>query len=71
MTVRAKFKVESKLIDVNGTTINLVPVIGPSEENKNFYKWTPSGNIKLTVVKDETAVQFIIGDDYYVDFTPA
>lgn len=45
--VRAKFFVKEKHIGVDTQTIILYPVISGSEENKEFYKWTPAGEIKL------------------------
>lgn len=42
------------------------PVSGGSEENKQFFAWTPSGSIRLsTVIEDH----FKAGKEYYVDFT--
>lgn len=54
-----------------GTTVNLSPVIIGSEENKDFYKWTPSGRIELGTLNPKAAEQFEIGKEYYVEFTPA
>lgn len=53
------------------TEIELLPVTGGSEENKKFYAYTPGGSIKLSVLKEETAKEFEIGKEYYVDFTKA
>jgi hypothetical protein len=49
----------------------LQPVAGTNEENKSFWKWTPSGKIELQVLNTEAADQFEVGKEYYVDFTPA
>ena len=76
--VRAKFKVSgiSKNPDdgtdaANCAVINLVPVFGDENpENKEFYKWTPGGQISLSLVSPQTAAQFVEGQSYYVDFTP-
>lgn len=51
--------------------IVLSPVTGGSEENKKFFKWTPSGRIELGVVNAEAAALFEPGKEYYIDFTPA
>ncbi len=76
MKVRAKF-----LCTGNGkvgyspegvtSNITLQPVTGNSEENKDFFRWTPGGKIELSVVNPATAEQFEVGKEYYVDFTPA
>ncbi len=76
MTVRAKFKVDSvtRRKEHDGQesqTIRLMPVISGSEENKRFYKYTPSGNIELCTVNPEAGNQFELGKEYYIDFTPA
>jgi hypothetical protein len=39
--VRAKFFVKEKHIGVDAHTIILWPVTKGSEENQNFFKWTP------------------------------
>lgn len=40
-------------------------------ENYKFWKATPSGELKLGTVLPEVAEQFVIGQEYYIDFTPA
>ena len=80
MSVRAKFYVsEVKQTRTNWgsqdgellTTIKLLPVTGNSEENKTFFRWTPSGAIDLGTINPAVVEQFHIGDEFYVDFTPA
>lgn len=43
-------------------------VTSGSEENKNFFASTPSGNIKIGTVREN---QFEVGKDYFIDFSPA
>lgn len=77
MPIRAKFKVISITRQAywNGggemQTIKLQPVTSGSEENRQFYAATPSGEINLSVVPVDIGKQFDIGGEYYVDFTPA
>ncbi len=71
MTVRAKFVVSENKVVGDTANINLMPVYSGSEENKEFYKYTPAGNISLSVVNPKAAEQFIVGQEYYIDFTPA
>ncbi len=81
--VRAKFTVHS-ITRTLGTvwkdgksesqevqTIELYPVTGGSDENKQFFANTPSGAIKLGTVNVEAANQFELNKSYYVDFTAA
>lgn len=73
MSVRAKFTV-TKVEPVggeSGTHISLSAVVDGSRENKSFFKYTPSGEITLRTINDEAAMQFKIGDEFYVDFTKA
>jgi hypothetical protein len=54
-----------------GTVIKLSPVMNGSDENKEFYKYSPSGSIELGTVNEGAATQFEISKEYYVYFTPA
>lgn len=72
MAVRAKFRCESVTINANGTkTAKLFPVTSGSDENKEFYKWTPGGSIDLSTLNEAAAEQFVPGREFYVDFTEA
>lgn len=70
--VRAKFKVSS-ITKYEGDCLNvkLQPVCTGSEENKQFWKYTPSGSIELSINNTEASKQFEVGKEYYIDFTPA
>lgn len=48
-------------------TYGFIPVTGTSEENKTFFKWTPSGSLSMGVLNPN--VSFEIGKSYYLDFT--
>jgi hypothetical protein len=39
-----------------------------SEENKQFFKWTPSGNLEVGIYTED---RFMPGQEYYIDITPA
>lgn len=77
MTIRAKFRVISvtRSAGWNGVkemhTVKLQPVAGGSEENSRFYGSTPSGSIDIGMVLESVGKQFDIGQEFYVDFTPA
>lgn len=75
MSVRAKFRVYGVTQRETGENaqfdVELVAVSSGSEENKQFWKWTPTGNIKLTTINAEAAKQLEPGKEFYVDFTPA
>jgi hypothetical protein len=71
--VRAKFKVTNvgPSQSNDGHRIDLWAVYGGSPENEVFFKYTPSGQISLQIVTDETAKFFEVGKEFYVDFTKA
>jgi len=78
MSVRAKFKVVSTTQREHWDKqkgqiheIELQPVMSGSPENEAFYAATPGGLVKLQTVNHEAGVQFALGAEYYVDFTPA
>jgi hypothetical protein len=55
----------------DGSTVVLKPVLSGSEENEEFYKYTPSGEINLGLVIPEVAKFFIPGGEYYIDIKEA
>lgn len=71
MSVRAKFKCVSKQTVDSGFAIALEPVISGSDENAEFFKYTPGGRIQLSTINTAAAEQFQVGSEYYVDFTKA
>jgi len=44
------------------------PVIGESEENKKFFKYTPGGNLNLFCTNGH---DFEVGKEYYIDISLA
>lgn len=69
--MRAKFKVAAITHMENGAEIRMQPVTDGSPENKEFFKWTPGGEIKIALVKEELVAGIKPGQAFYVDFTPA
>lgn len=68
MDIRAKFKVDS--IQVHGeenTTIRLRAVYSddPNHENAKYWKYTPSGDLTMTVVSS-VVKDFKEGQEYYI-----
>lgn len=66
---RAKFSCVEITPQQDTYKIRLTPVYSGSAENRDFFAWTPAGEIVLQVVGGQTAGQFKVGHDYYVDFT--
>lgn len=73
--IRAKFKVDSVLSTFvgkdRGYIVSLTPVVSGSEENSQFYKYTPSGSITLSTINAFSAQEFQAGGEFYVEFTNA
>lgn len=82
MTVRAKFFVkELKHVHVDGPDVYAEVIMSPvfgsypgasgkDDDNKQWSKWTPSGELKMAVTNPAAISQFDVGKAYYLDFTP-
>lgn len=71
MTMRAKFKVTSVKKTDDNCEIYLNAVVGGSEENDKFFKYTPAGSISLAIVNPDLIDNFSIDQEFYIDFNPA
>ncbi len=72
MAVRAKFYVQSVKESKDGSDqktfdVELNAVTSGSDENKQFFKYTPSGNLRLFTVNEVAGSQFVVGGEYYID----
>ncbi len=66
---RTKFIVTSITNHINGIEINLGAVT-TGELDKSFWRWTPSGSIKVNLTNDAPARDmFMVGKEYFVDFS--
>lgn len=73
MNIRAKFKVISVIPHSEGnaapehTSINLMAVYSddPNHENAKYWKYTPSGNLTMTVLS-HVVEGFEIDQEYYI-----
>ncbi len=70
-TVRLKLKCVEKRQRAEACGITFQPVVGGSDENAAFYKWTPSGEISFNTINQGAADAFAVGGEYFVDITPA
>lgn len=75
MKLRAKFTVESKT-EKNcgpqrpGFEVELTPVVGDTEENERFFRYTPYGKLTMGLVNPETAAAIEVGKTYYLELVP-
>lgn len=68
--VRAKFYVEEVARTTYGGRVKL-RAVSRGEDNKRWASATPSGEITMTI-RNELAIDFYdVGEEYFVDFTPA
>jgi hypothetical protein len=73
--VRAKFRVSQVTAHAGSTSQQFVlnavsPADGEIPENEKYHKYTPSGEIKMTIDNPQAQEQLKLGDYFYVDFTP-
>lgn len=76
MKVIAKFecktvKTHEVAQDELGYEIELEPVTSGSEENEEFYKWTPGGKLVLETVNERAGAQFRPGKEYMLTIEEA
>jgi hypothetical protein len=64
--VRCKFKCDHVMLYESGAAIKLTPVTTGSEENKEFYHYTPGGMMALETINLEAAKQFVPGKEYLI-----
>lgn len=69
--IRAKFKCESIAENEDSFIVKLSAVVDGSVENKEFFKWTPSGQLTLGCVNPAVREQLEVGKEYYLDISPA
>lgn len=73
-TVRAKFVCNGVADnpESGSKSVSFTPVIGGSDENKSFAKYTPSGGAHLNISYETDAANFFEqGKEYYLDFSEA
>lgn len=76
MSVRAKFmcyKVEdaSQLYGGPAKKVGLTAVVRDGEANKGWSKYTPCGNMEMTITNPDAIEQFEQGQEYFLDISKA
>lgn len=63
----------SKPIVKEMRTLKMTPVYSndPQSENRRFWNASPSGSLNLGVINQDAWKHFELGEEYYLDFTPA
>lgn len=60
-----------KQVNKEDAILSFNPVYNGSEENKEFFKYTPGGQCNIYTVNLGVAEKFEMGKEYYLDFIPA
>lgn len=69
-SVLAKFTCSSVISQGESKVANLYAVYGTEEENKDFTKATPFGQLSIGIAEDVPASEFFTqGKNYYLTFT--
>lgn len=72
MNVRAKMVCDGKSgNDEEGYRVIFHPVVGGSNENEQYFKYTPGGECRLEILNNEASAQFELGKEYYLTFEQA
>lgn len=70
--IKAKFKCHVVHDFGSQKKVDFTVVTSGSEENKSFSKWTPSGDLSLTVTDETLAFDhFVPGKEYLLEITEA
>jgi hypothetical protein len=70
--VRCKMECASKIEDADGAAqVTMQVVCCGSDENKQFFKYTPGGQLTFSTINAEAAKQIEQGKEYYIDISPA
>lgn len=71
MSVKARVKCNCVADHGHYREVTLNPVVTSEDDdpNKSFSKYTPDGEIKLSITNPEAFSQFVPGEIYDVDFT--
>lgn len=69
--MRCKVVCNHKSTTETDARLSFSPVYTGSEENKEFFKYTPGGDFSIYTVNLAVAEKFEMGKEYYVDFSPA
>lgn len=73
-SVRAKFKCVAKEADPSvedQVHLKFLAVYEDEGVNKTWSKWTPAGDLTMSITNPSAHAKFEVGKEYFLDFTPA
>lgn len=68
-TIRAKFYCQAAIKDGENEQVDLNAVY--DDANKSWSKWTPAGQLRLTINNPDAQGKFKVGKTYFLDITEA
>lgn len=73
MSVRAAFRCQSitRRTESEGWDIEFVAVADKDGAYKEFFKYTPNGQLRMGCLNPSAVEQFVPGKVYFLDFSPA
>lgn len=73
MNIRAKMRCAAIERSGESERVTLYPVYSadPNSENAQWAKWTPAGDLHLTIDNPSAQGAFIKEQEYFIDITPA
>ena len=70
--LKAKFKCNAITTREQSIEVVLTPVYGADgTDNGQWSKWTPQGELKMTITNESAYDALKVGKEYYLDFTEA
>lgn len=69
--IRCKFKVQTITLVEGGEQLVAVPVSSGSNENDEFFKYSPAGSLELETVNQHLLTERLqAGQEFYLDLIP-
>jgi len=69
MTTRCKVRCVEFTQGEDANSVRFEVVTSGSPENDSFFRWTPSGELRFSVLRKDQV--YDVGKEYYIDVTPA
>lgn len=70
MSIQAKFRCTSKTQHIGDVVDVRLEACTSGEGNKSWSRYTPSGEMRLSITNPGAHEQFVPGNEYLIEFTP-
>lgn len=68
-STRLKFKVTQRTEYEESTSVTMDAVFQGSQENEQFWKYTPSGQLTFSTCNKQAVAEMSPGSEFYIDLT--